>query len=221
MSKIVTRLYDSYDRAEQAVIELIRAGIPHDDVSLVSHRSGVKNAPVSVREPEDLTAAQASGRDSATGGTLGGLLGASGGVLAGLGLIAIPGLGPVVAAGWLAAAAVGAVVGGAVGAGAGGIVGALTHAGVSQEEAEVYAESVRRGGTLVSAKVENDKVALADYILDRFGYVDIRDRRSAYENAGWTHFNAQSGPYSDEEIAAERDAWAQRQKAAGETSTVS
>ena len=37
--------------------------------------------------------------------------------------------------------------------GAGGIVGALTNAGVSEEEADVYAEGVRRGGTLVSVNV--------------------------------------------------------------------
>jgi hypothetical protein len=68
-------------------------------------------------------------------------------LLAGLGLLA-PGLGPVVAAGWLAATAVCA----AAGAATGGIVGALTEAGVSKEDAPLYAEGVRRGGTLVSAR---------------------------------------------------------------------
>jgi hypothetical protein len=62
---------------------------------------------------------------------------------------AIPGLGPVVAAGWLTATAVGA----AAGAATGGIVGALTEAGVSKDDASLYAEGVRRGGTLVSARV--------------------------------------------------------------------
>ena len=76
-------------------------------------------------------------------------MGGTAGLPAGLGLLAIPGLGPVVAAGWLAATAVGA----AAGAATGGIVGALTEAGVSEEEAHSYAEGVRRGGTLVSARV--------------------------------------------------------------------
>ena len=195
MGTIVTRLYDSFDRAEQAVAELERVGISRSDISLVSHRSGVKDAPASVREPSDYTAAEAAGSDAATGATLGGLLGASGGALAGLGLIAIPGLGPVIAAGWLAAAAVGAVVGGAVGGGAGGIVGALTNAGVSKEEADVYAEGVRRGGTLVSANVSDDQVATTQAVLDRFDHVDIAERRAAYRNAGWTHFDDQSPPY--------------------------
>ena len=61
----------------------------------------------------------------------------------------MPGLGPVVAAGWLAAAAAGAA---SVGA-AGGIIGLLAEAGVATNEAEVYAESIRRGGSFVSARV--------------------------------------------------------------------
>ena len=51
------------------------------------------------------------------------------------------GLGPVVAAGWLASTAVGI----AAGAATGGVVGALTEAGVSKEDAPLYAEGVRRG----------------------------------------------------------------------------
>ncbi len=58
-------------------------------------------------------------------------------------MLAIPGLGPVVAAGWLASTAVGAAVGGATG----GLLGALKEAGHSDEEANVYAEGVRRGVT--------------------------------------------------------------------------
>ena len=70
-------------------------------------------------------------------------------------LLVLPGMspqGPLLrenAAGWLAATAVGA----AAGAATGGIVGALTEAGVSAEDAHSYAEGVRRGGTLVSARV--------------------------------------------------------------------
>ena len=58
------------------------------------------------------------------------------GLLAGLGLSAMPGLGPVVAARWLAATAVRA----AAGAATRGIVGALTQAGVLKEDAPLYAE---------------------------------------------------------------------------------
>jgi hypothetical protein len=206
MTKFVTRLYDSFDEAEHAVFELERVGVPQTDISLVSHHSGIKEAAASVREPRSYTAAEASGRDGAAGATLGGLLGAGGGALAGLGLIAIPGIGPVVAAGWLAVAAAGALVGGAVGGSVGSITGALTNAGVSQDEADVYAEGVRRGGTLVSAEVADDKVEAAEAALDRFGSVNIGERRLAYHNAGWTHFDDEASPYSDDEITSERSA---------------
>jgi hypothetical protein len=210
MSKIVTRLYDSFEQAESAVRALELAGIPEKDISLVSHRFSahhVPDAPAHLREPEDRTAAQASGHDAAVVGSLGGILGATGGVLAGLGLLAIPGVGPVVAAGWLASAAAGAVVGGAIGAGAGGIVGALSNAGVSHEEAEFYAESVRRGGTLVSANVPDDMVATAERVLADYRSVDPVERRRLYEGSGWTRFDENAPPYSAEDITAERNRW--------------
>lgn len=204
MSQIITRLFDSFEQAEHAVIELERAGIPHDDISLISHGGKHDHANAKVREPLDHTAAEAAERDAGVGAGLGGILGAGGGALAGLGLLAIPGLGPVVAAGWLASAAVGALVGGAVVAGAGGLVGALTHAGVSQEEAHVFAEGVRRGGTLVSAKVEDDQLAVADAALANIPFVDVGARRDMYRRSGWTHFDEDAQPYTEAEIARER-----------------
>ena len=57
--------------------------------------------------------------DVSRGATAGALIGGAGGLLAGLGLLAIPGLGPVVAAGWLLAAATGADIGAAGGASTG------------------------------------------------------------------------------------------------------
>src|SRR6202045_1264027 len=47
-----------------------------------------------------------------TGAGIGATIGGATGLLAGLGLLAIPGLGPVVAAGWLASTALGALAGG-------------------------------------------------------------------------------------------------------------
>jgi hypothetical protein len=212
MTQIVTRLFDSFSDAQHAVIELERAGVPHGDISIVSHKddttqpNGVRREPegAHLREPRDTTAPEAAAGDAGIGAAAGGAIGAAGGVLAGLGLIAIPGLGPVVAAGWLAAAAVGAVTGAVVAGAAGGLVGALTHAGVSQEEADFYAEAVRRGGTLVSAQVADDKAAGAEMALKETPYVDVTSRRQAYRDSGWTGFDAAAAPYSVEEIEAER-----------------
>jgi hypothetical protein len=204
MSHIITRLFDSFADAEHAVIELERLGVPRGDISIVSHRSDKKHAGVHVRQPHDHTAAEASSIDAGVGVGVGGVIGAAGGVLAGLGLLAIPGLGPVIAAGWLASAAVGALVGGAVVGAAGGIVGALTNAGVSQAEADVYAEGVRRGGTLVSVKVEDGQLGQANEALNAVPFVDIAERGELYRRSGWSRFDPSAPDYTDDEIGNER-----------------
>ena len=146
MTRTVTGLFDSYDAATQAVRDLEAAGIPHRDLSIVSNNAENRWSSPTGRTTEK------PGSGAATGASMGAALGGGAGLLAGLGLLAIPGLGPVVAAGWLAATAVGAVAGGA----AGGFVGSLTNAGVSPEHAEIYAEGVRRGGSIVTARVDDD-----------------------------------------------------------------
>jgi hypothetical protein len=144
-----------------------------------------------------------AGEDAAAGAGLGALVGGAGGLLTGLGIMAIPGVGPVVAAGWLAATAAGAVGGALVGGAAGGIVGALTESGVSERDAHVYAEGVRRGGSLVTARVDDRLAGEAERILRGERAVNLDERRSAYEAGGWTGFDAAAEPYDD--IEAERD----------------
>ena len=131
-----------------------------------------------------------------------------GGLLAGLGLLAIPGLGPIVAAGWLAATAVGAGIGAAGGAATGSLVGALKHAGHTDEDANVYSEGVRRGGTLVSAKVPDGDVAQAEAVLDRNRSVDAVTRGAAYRQSGWTQFDADAPAYTADEVDRERATYA-------------
>ncbi len=118
----------------------------------------------------------------------------------GLGVIAIPGIGPVVAAGWLAATAVGAAAGAVAGAIGGGIVGSLTRSGVTEEDAHFYAEGVRRGGSLVSARVVDDRVAVAQEILASHDHVDMAARRDVFRDTGWRQFDEKGRAYSEEEI---------------------
>ncbi|RUZ96234.1 MULTISPECIES: hypothetical protein [unclassified Mesorhizobium] len=177
--KTVTGLFDNYDQASDAVGELEATGVPHDDISIVAGNSGGR-----------LTGeASEAGEDAAAGAGVGAVVGGAGGLLTGLGLMAIPGLGPVVAAGWLAATAVGAVGGAVVGGAAGGIIGAMTESGVPESDAHVYAEGVRRGGTMVIARVEDDLVPDAEQILKQYNSVDIAHRRTEYEAGGWTGFD--------------------------------
>lgn len=192
----ISRLYDTYAHAERAVQSLEAAGVPHSDISIVANNSEGWHKGKKDRDGDGVDdRAEAAG----TGAGIGAGLGGAAGLLAGLGLLAIPGLGPVVAAGWLAATAVGA----AAGAATGGLVGALTEAGVSKDEAPLYAEGVRRGGTLVSARVpEADRERLEASMSP--SSVNLRDRSASWKKSGWTGYDPASQPYDANQVRKER-----------------
>jgi hypothetical protein len=187
MTQTITRLFESYDIALQAALELKEAGFSDREVSLMSSAADGRDGAV---EPSATT------EDAEAGATFGGALGAAAGLMAGLGVLAIPGIGPVVAAGWLASTlavgAAGAVAGGAVG----GIVGALSAAGTPEPDAHVYAESIRRGDSLVTVRVPDDRVLEATRILSKYPAVDPNTRAEAYRGAGWERFDETGQPYT-------------------------
>jgi len=155
--RMIAHSYDTYDHAVRVVHALEAAGVPHDDISLMS---GDKDRSVATNVAGDTHNATATG--TGTGATLGTVLGGGAGLLAGLGSLAIPGVGPVVAAGWLIATLTGA----GVGAAAGGLLGSLTGAGVDEADAKGYAEHVGRGGTLVTVRATDQDAAQVEYILE-------------------------------------------------------
>jgi hypothetical protein len=187
--KTVSAVYDSYSQAKGAVAEIEKAGVPASDVSLVANKY------VSDKYA-DVTDVSKAG----TGAGIGGIVGGGAGLLAGLGMLAIPGLGPVVAVGWLASLAVGA----AAGATAGGLVGALVSAGTSDDHAHVYSESVRRGGTLVSAKVDDASATRIQTILDHYRPIDPVERGNAYRKEGWNTFDPAAPAYKPSQAEIER-----------------
>jgi len=195
MTQTVAALYDTYDSAVTAVNALEAAGIPHSDISIVSNN--VDNQYSKDRPAE-------AAKDAGKGAGVGAVVGGVGGLLTGLGLLAIPGVGPVVAAGWLVATAAGAATGAVVGGAAGGLVGSLTGAGVPEHDAHFYAEGVRRGGTLVTARVEDARASTAREILQRFKSVDPAVRGAAYRERGWTAFDEKAPAYTAEQVAEER-----------------
>ena len=147
----ISRLYKDYDTGARVVAELERSGIPHDDISIIANKEGggfARDGSKRVDRDADDTDDRAEG--AATGAGIGATLGGAAGLLAGLGMLAIPGIGPVVAAGWLASTAAMAMAGGATG----GLIGALTQSCIGEDEAHAYAEGVRQGGTLVTARVD-------------------------------------------------------------------
>jgi hypothetical protein len=187
MTKVtISRLFDDVADAQKAVLNLKHAGVPDDDISLIANNADKWYAP---------DYAAGAGKGAAIGAGFGGF----GGLLAGLGLLAVPGLGPVVAAGWLAAAVTGAAMAGA----AGGVIGIIAEAGVAVNDAEVYAESIRRGGSLVSARVDAADKDRLEAILHPSS-VDLDRRREALASSGWTRFDPAAPNFTADDIKRER-----------------
>jgi len=78
----------------------------------------------------------------------------------------------------------------------GGIVGALAGTG-TDEEIQVYAESIRRGDTLVTVRVPDDRAQEAARILSSFRFVDVASREAEYRAAGWQRFDEAGRPYPE------------------------
>src|SRR5215207_180287 len=156
----ISHLYKDYDTGARVVSELEQSGIPQDDISIIAN----KESGGSTRIDRDADGTDDRAEGAAAGAGIGATLGGAAGLLAGLGLLAIPGIGPVVAAGWLASTAAMAVAGGATG----GLIGALTQSGIGEDEAHAYAEGVRQGGTLVTARVDESRAAAVEAIMDRY-----------------------------------------------------
>jgi hypothetical protein len=201
MTKVISKLYPTYQRAEAAVRELEAAGVPHSDISIVANNSDnwYSNNGTTKRVDRDRDGVDDRAEGAGAGAGVGATVGGAAGLLAGLGLLAIPGVGPVVAAGWLVATAAGAAAGGLTG----GIIGALTQAGVSDEDAQVYAEGVRRGGALVTARVSDAAASKLEAVLDRSA-LRTSDLRTNYSKTGWKSFDPKSKPYTADEVARER-----------------
>jgi hypothetical protein len=214
----ICRLYETYSDAVQVVEALQVAGVPTQDISLVSNNSDNWFNPTTNAgndSPDQKTAqaketeAKGNEADARTGSIEGGLIGAAIGATAGtagtligsLALLAVPGVGATVGAGWLLGLmAAGAAIGGA----GGGLLGALASAGVSEADAHVYAEGVRRGGSLVTARVSPADTGRVESVMDRDA-VDIAERGADYRRSGWKSFNPAAAPYTADQVRSERD----------------
>jgi hypothetical protein len=190
MTRTVTHLYDDYVQAQRAVRDLEQAGFSSSEISLVTR----------YRDNGTLADDADDGSSTAAGAAVGALTGGGTGLLAALGVIAIPGIGPLVAAGVLATTLAGAAAGSA----AGGIIGALIDYGVSEEDAHVYSEGVRRGSSLVSVRADDARATKAEQILRQQGPVDVAQRRQHYMKAGWSQYDPKAPSYTAEQIRKER-----------------
>jgi hypothetical protein len=205
MTQTLTHVYSDCASAEQAVRDLKQAGLEDSHIGIVAsngdgwHKPGT-DGDVDPKHDKDRDGKDDRAEGAATGGGLGAIAGGAAGVAAGLGMLAIPGIGPVVAAGWLASLAAGAAAGGA----AGGIIGALVESGTSKENAALYAEALRRGGAIVTAKVPEDDASKYKAILSR-NDIDVAARETAYRSSGWNGYDPAAPALTPDEIHRERE----------------
>ena len=177
---LVVGLFDYHLNADQAVEALQDYGVDSDHISVVT------------RDNDAIKHGTTVGTGAATGAAAGGLIG----LLTGLSALIVPGIGPVIATGTIASALATTLgmtaVGAGLGAATGSLLGALVDLGLSKEDAEVYAEGVKRGGVLVSVETyPEDKDAISD-ILRGAGAVDIDTRRQIWQDAGWVSFDEEA-----------------------------
>jgi len=209
MATNIVALYDDLSTAQQVVKALRDAGIPSADISLVALDAAGEYGKYITKTTTKVKDSTADGVDKGAG--VGALVGGLGGLLVGLGALAIPGIGPVLAAGPLAtavAAIVGAGVGAAAGGAVGGIIGGLIDLGIPEEQAHYYAEGIRRGGVLVTARTSDADTDRAHSIMDSYNPVNIEDRAAAWRQEGWKGYDMKAKPYTAEQITQERARYA-------------
>lgn len=198
----ICRLYDSYTDANRVVVTLEAAGLPPSETSVISNNSdtwygATKTANV---VPVRNNGATSKVDGKFEGAALGAAIGATAATAASLvTMLAIPGVGAVVSVGWLAALLGSMTIGGV----AGGLLGALTNAGISEEDAQVLVEGVRRGGTVVAARVPQSELPRIVPIMNQSA-VNLQDRSELYRKSGWQSFDANAVPYSADQVRSER-----------------
>jgi hypothetical protein len=157
-------IYSTLVAVENATGSLTRAGFPTSNISVLM--------PESLGGPKDMGTEKATKapEGTAAGVTAGGIIGGALGVLAGVGLLAIPGLGPFIAAGPILAGLAGLGVGGAVG----GFTGALIGMGIPEFEAKRYEGRLQKGGILLSVHCDtSEDIKRAKEVLKATGGEDI------------------------------------------------
>ncbi|HEX9919606.1 MAG TPA: YsnF/AvaK domain-containing protein, partial [Pyrinomonadaceae bacterium] len=201
MAKTVIGLFDNRAEAQSVVQELLGEGFRRDDISVMSKKLEGQDK----REGEAVAYVEEDGdeqiKDMAKGAGTGAAIGGLAGLLLSLTAFAIPGIGPVLAAGPLAAV----IAGAGIGATAGGLISGLTRLGVPEDDANYYAEGVRRGGTLVSVDAADGKAESAVAIMKRHGAVEIDKRAAQWRDEGWSGFDSNATEQAYNAFAGGRD----------------
>ena len=157
-------IHKTRNEAERCVDLLLSSGFSGDDVSVLlpDNDRGSKD----FAHEKNTKAPEGTVAGVTTGGAIGGTLG----LLAGIGMLAIPGVGPLIAAGPIMGALAGLGVGGAVG----GLIGALVGMGIPEFEAKRYEGRIKEGGVLLSVHCDSaSRISRATNLLRHTGAQDI------------------------------------------------
>jgi hypothetical protein len=199
----IVALYDHYRDAGEAVMELVQAGAAREKISLLANTMNGDHPPLATNPSyarEELDTKDNQQPAAVTGAEFGVGVGGIFGVLIGTGAIVVPGIGPLIAAGTLATLAAGAAAGGIVG----GAIGLLAEHGVSNADSHLYAEGLKRGGTLVTVVADDDRLDAFREIFKKHGAVDIGKRGAGWSAEGWVAFDPELPHLTEEEIATHR-----------------
>ncbi len=163
MASAVFCIASSHAQASDIVTRLKSSGFTDNDISvLFPDKKGTRDFAHEKHTKAPEGALTGAGAGGAIGGTLG--------LLAGIGLLAIPGAGPFIAAGPIMAALSGAAAGAAVGS----IAGALIGMGIPEIQAKQYEDKIKSGNILVSVHCEDSKeVKRAKEIYEAANATDI------------------------------------------------
>ncbi|WP_213737196.1 hypothetical protein [Bradyrhizobium sp. dw_411] len=157
-------VFPSLPAAERVCHALVKAGFAEDDISLFV-QVPIKDVAPSTGDPATDDAIDVGG---VAGAEIGGAAGGIGGLLAGLGLLAIPGVGPMLAVGPVAAALTGAITGSALG----GVAGSLVGLGISETDAIAAEKHMKAGRAVVIVSCRDHRDEARD-VLRATGAIDI------------------------------------------------
>ena len=171
-------LFYSRDEAERALRALKDDSFDMNRVNVIAKDADkvTESAGVDVGYDEGNNAAEGAGAGATSGAVLGGI----GGLLIGLGTLAIPGVGPIIVAGEAASTIATTLAGAGIGAAAGGIIGGLVGLGIPEDKAKIYSDRVGGGSYLVMVNGTDNDISSAERILrdsgiEEYGVYDAND----------------------------------------------
>ncbi|HYF04555.1 MAG TPA: general stress protein [Patescibacteria group bacterium] len=169
--KTMLGVFDTRHDAEHVIEDLRKLDIPDRDITFVaSDKSGM-----TIPTPETgKNIAKGVGSGAVTGGVIGAIAGlvVANGILPGLGTLFVAG--PLAAALGFTGAAATTAAAVLTGAAAGGLIGAFGGIGVSQEEAKMYEQRVKKGDIVVGTVIDNAEEPKVRSIFDTHNADEIK-----------------------------------------------